>query len=306
MFLQYESASLAVFNTLFTSLCVIIPGIFEQDLHAETLLAVPELYIYGQNNSAFNFRKYMGWSLIAVVEAVLIYFAIWGIFTNITFDMDDGLFAMGDLAFSAGVLFINIKLLILEVHNKTLVTFVGFLLSIGGWFLWNLILSGMYKHRIGPYTVRGAFIHNFGKMPLWWLTLIMVLIMVILLELAVTAMRRVFWPQDQDLMQEMEKRLGVTDLFGAEDIEPGDAYVEEQEWKPSRSWGLSGVLNSWGKRRPSKKFGGEVYMAPPSVSTPRNEHIQNPMDDAATRDTKSEKKGTITSVRSIELQGSER
>lgn len=39
----YESISLAVFNTLFTSLAVILPGMLEKDLKAETLLAVPEL-----------------------------------------------------------------------------------------------------------------------------------------------------------------------------------------------------------------------------------------------------------------------
>ncbi|CAI4217136.1 unnamed protein product [Parascedosporium putredinis] len=39
----YEFSSLTVFNTLFTSLCVICMGIWEQDLRAETLLAVPEL-----------------------------------------------------------------------------------------------------------------------------------------------------------------------------------------------------------------------------------------------------------------------
>ena len=31
----YENWSLTVLNTLFTSLCVIVPGIFEQDLKAE-------------------------------------------------------------------------------------------------------------------------------------------------------------------------------------------------------------------------------------------------------------------------------
>src|ERR1700753_1070968 len=36
----YENWSLTVLNTLFTSLCVIVPGIFEQDLQATTLLAV--------------------------------------------------------------------------------------------------------------------------------------------------------------------------------------------------------------------------------------------------------------------------
>ncbi|KAJ4389377.1 drs2 neo1 protein [Gnomoniopsis smithogilvyi] len=301
----YESASLAVFNTLFTSLCVIIPGIFEQDLRAETLLAVPELYVYGQKSKAFNFRKYLGWSLMAVVEAVLVYFAIWGIFTQIHFDLDDGLFAMGDLAFSAGVLLINIKLLILELHNKTLVTFVGFLLSIGGWFLWNLILAAAYEPRIGPYTVHGAFIHRFGKSPLWWLTLIMVLIMVILLELAVTAVRRVFWPQDQDLMQEMEKRLGVLSLSSADDAELGDAYAENHERTDNWRWVVPNGFRRWGRRRPSKNISGDVYMAPPFVATPRDEQLTDPMDGTSPQGTKDGKKGTTTTVTPIKPEESD-
>ncbi|KAJ4289377.1 drs2 neo1 protein [Collariella sp. IMI 366227] len=41
----YESWSLTALNTLFTSLAVIVPGVWEQELAAETLLAVPELIL---------------------------------------------------------------------------------------------------------------------------------------------------------------------------------------------------------------------------------------------------------------------
>lgn len=211
---------------------------------------------------------------------------------------------MGDLAFTASVLFINIKLLILELHNKTLVTFVGFLLSIGGWFLWNLILAGVYKRGIGPYTVHGAFIHHFGKMPLWWLTLIMVLIMVIVLELAVTAVRRIFWPQDQDLMQEMENIIGVAGQFGADDTEQGGGYIEEQKVKPSWGWGFSGGFRHWGRRRPSRIVSGDVYMAPPFATTPRCEESADPVNEASTREAKGGKRGTMTSVSEIQPEGS--
>ncbi|CAN8096065.1 unnamed protein product [Discula destructiva] len=282
----YESASLAVFNTLFTSLCVIIPGILEQDLRAETLLAVPELYVYGQKNKAFNFRKYLGWTFMGVVEAILFYFGIWGIFQHLASDDDNGLFAMGSLAFSAGVLFINIKLMVLELHNKTVVTFVGLLLSTGGWFLWNLILNGVYKQQIGPYSVRGAFIHRFGKQPLWWLTLVMVLIMVTVVELAVTALRRIFWPQDQDLMQEMEKRLGVAALFGQDDSELEDAYVDQQgEAKNEHRWqrALPGSLRRrWAGSGHGKNVAEDLSMA--SVATPfRDEDLVGKEDRQGTQ-----------------------
>ncbi len=107
----FESTSLTVFNTLFTSLPVIFLGIFEQDLNASTLLAVPELYISGQKNSAFNFKVYIAWMFMATSESVIIYFLMFGLFGEAIFTRDDDLLAMGTLAFSAAVIFINTKLL---------------------------------------------------------------------------------------------------------------------------------------------------------------------------------------------------
>lgn len=108
----YESASLTVFNTLFTSLAVIIPGVWEQDLDAQTLLAVPELYVYGQRNMGLNIPKYVGWMIAAVSQGVGVWFAVWigygGVLGMVN---DQGLYAIGDLAFTVGVIWINCKLL---------------------------------------------------------------------------------------------------------------------------------------------------------------------------------------------------
>lgn len=259
----YESTSLAVFNTLFTSLAVILLGMFEQDLRAETLLAVPELYTYGQKNKAFNFGKYIGWTIVAVVEAMLIYYGTWGIFSHTLASGDNSLYAMGDLAFTVSVVFINIKLLVLELHNKTIVTLIGFLISVAGWFLWNLFLSAIYTATPSPYAVRDSFIETFGHDPVWWLTVIMVLAMGILLELMITAVRRIFWPQDQDLMQEAEKHPGTLDVMGAHAAETDE--VGSGGWAREPTTPSSKFLH-WGsrpRRRPSKKVHGDVYVAPP-------------------------------------------
>jgi phospholipid-translocating ATPase len=107
----YESWSLSMFNTLFTSLPVIFLGIFEQDLSATTLLAVPELYAQGQRNAAFNFRKYFWWMFMATSEAVIVFFLMYGLYAQDRAERYNGLFAMGDLAFSCIVIIINTKLL---------------------------------------------------------------------------------------------------------------------------------------------------------------------------------------------------
>lgn len=110
----YESWSLTVLNVLFTSLCVIVPGVWEQDLNAETLLAVPELYVYGQRGKALDLWKYAGWMLGAGVEGVLVFFGCWasyGYFGQLGGLRDDGLFAFGDLVFSVCICWTNWKLL---------------------------------------------------------------------------------------------------------------------------------------------------------------------------------------------------
>lgn len=110
----YESWSLTVLNVLFTSLCTIIPGVWEQDLSAETLLAVPELYVYGQRGGALDLRRYVSWMVGAAAEGVLVFFGCWagyGVFGQLGGLRDGGLFAFGDLIFSACIVWTNWKLL---------------------------------------------------------------------------------------------------------------------------------------------------------------------------------------------------
>ncbi|KAI1841589.1 hypothetical protein JX265_004681 [Neoarthrinium moseri] len=187
----YESASLTVFNTLFTSLAVIIPGIWEQDLSAQTLLAVPELYVYGQRNTGLNGMKFIGWMLAAATEGIGVWFVVWAgygaVFGTVK---DDGLYALGDLAFTVGVVWINYKLFILETHHKSSLVLGGFGITFAGWWLWNIILSAIYSRSVSIYAVRDGFLITFGSDSMWWLTLIIVVAVLICLELGFKAIKR--------------------------------------------------------------------------------------------------------------------
>jgi phospholipid-translocating ATPase len=107
----YENWSLTVLNTLFTSLCVIVSGIWEQELQATTLLAVPELYVYGQKDRGLNLGNYLWWMAGAVFQGLLTWFGCWAGYGGIWLVRDNGLFALGDLAFSVGILWTNFKLM---------------------------------------------------------------------------------------------------------------------------------------------------------------------------------------------------
>lgn len=178
----YENWSLTVLNTLFTSLCVIVPGIFEQDLKAETLLAVPELYVYGQRNMGLNLYKYMRWTVLATAEGMIVWWVSWAAFSMNLFG-DNGLFALGDLCFSLGIVWTNYKLLVLETHYKTLIAAVSFTITVGGWWAWNGFMAGIYSDNLSPYDVKYGFTKTFGNDWNWWLTLILAFAIMAVMEL---------------------------------------------------------------------------------------------------------------------------
>ncbi len=106
----YENWSLSFFNTLFTSLPVIFMGIFERDLSASTLLAVPELYVKGQRNGGFNFLLYLGWVFMACAEAMIVYFIMLGLYGQTLISEDNSIFAMGSITFTSIVILISLKM----------------------------------------------------------------------------------------------------------------------------------------------------------------------------------------------------
>ncbi len=102
------------------------------------------------------------------------------------------------------------------MHNKTWISALGWLLSVGGWFLWTLVLSALYKHGGGwylLYPVADSFLQLFGKNPLWWLSLVLTLAAVILFEIGVSSLRKTFWPTDIDLFQELQKDKIIRERF---------------------------------------------------------------------------------------------
>ncbi|KLJ09715.1 phospholipid-translocating ATPase [Blastomyces silverae] len=208
----YESWSLSMFNTLFTSLPVIFLGIFEKDLAASTLLAVPELYTKGQRNGGFNVKLYLGWAFMGSCEAMVVYFTMYGLFGRAIFTVDNGVFAMGLLTYTTCVIIINLKLQFLEIRYRTIMAGIAIFLSIGGWFLWNLILSSRYAID-AIYNVRDNFLPRTGRNLLWWVTLLLAVVAVLLFEICVTTLRVALFPTDVDHFQEFEGDLEIRRRF---------------------------------------------------------------------------------------------
>jgi phospholipid-translocating ATPase len=209
----HEQWSLSMFNTLFTSLPVLVIGIFDKDLSATTLLAVPELYTKGQKNAAFNFRLYFGWMFIAVVQALMCFF-----FPVYVFGLAESnvrVFALGNLVYTVCIMVICVKLEFVEMRNWTVITYVTSLITIFGWyrpfsdwtncrFLWCIVLSLTYRDNL-IYNVRGSFLRVFGRIPSYWFAIILAFVAAIIFDVAIISLRITFSPTDSDVFAELEK-----------------------------------------------------------------------------------------------------
>jgi phospholipid-translocating ATPase len=101
------------------------------------------------------------------------------------------------------------------MHNKTLVPLAGFLITVGGWWIWTLTLAGLMKpSKSYPlYPVYQDFIDGFGRSLLWWLVLFLALASATLLEIGVSSIRKTFWPTDTEVFQVLQKDKACRERF---------------------------------------------------------------------------------------------
>lgn len=255
----YESWSLSMFNTLFTSLPVIFTGIFEKDLAPSTLLAVPELYSLGHHNGGFNLKIYAGWVFMASAEAMLVYFLMLGMYGQSIFTIGNDLFSMGALTFTACVIIIATKIQFFELHNKSITCVVAMFLSIGGWFLWNLVLSIVYSDNV-IYDVKDGLLSRFGRNALWWLTLILIVSSVWAFEIAVRCIKNLWIESDVEIFQELEKDPAIRQRLeeaanGEGRSSPGHLSRRPSEWVEDTRAGMRDVPRT---AEDQKKREGEV------------------------------------------------
>ncbi|CDR40459.1 CYFA0S05e00782g1_1 [Cyberlindnera fabianii] len=222
----YEPWSLSMFNTLFTSLPVLCIGMFEKDLKPATLLAAPELYSKGRLHQGFNLRIFVGWMVVAASTSLLITFSgwyIWGFHAL----LDNSLYPMGTLNFTAIIFTINLKLQLLEQHNRTWLNAASILISCLGWLLWCCLLPGLYKEDTSKiYDVYKGFYWKFGKDITWWAATLITITMPLMFDTILQVFRHWFFPTEVDEFQVLEKNTEVR-----RNIELAAYDQMEQGWK---------------------------------------------------------------------------
>lgn len=159
-----------------------------------------------------------------------------------------------------------------------------------------IVLAAIYPEKVNLYPVRHAFLDNFGRRLQWWATILLELMTLVVMELVVQSIRRVYWPTDQDLMQRMEKDSDIKSIFkdNATAAEQGVMNVEhdDDDDDGDEDRGRSGLAVPRQSREPSGSPRVSVQ-GPPSPmrmshddyrhgrATPAAEGRENPMERLA-------------------------
>lgn len=107
----YHSQAL-MFTSYLTAATMLVVGMYEQDLKADTLLAIPELYVYGQNGEGLTLAVYLGWMSNALLAGFIIFAVCWaGYSDGVETVYDNGLYAQGAMTFAACMIWANYKVL---------------------------------------------------------------------------------------------------------------------------------------------------------------------------------------------------
>lgn len=231
---MYESWSLSMFNTLFTSLPVLCVGMFDKDLKPATLLAVPELYAKGRLYQAFNLKIFISWMALATLQSVGVSFLayyVWG-FTALR---DNTTFPLGDLVFSALIIVINAKCELIEMQNRQWLAFAAFIISVGGYGLWNILIMALYRTKDSTIYFVSYGLMTFGRDQSWWASLLLLATIPILFDTLFKVFKFIFNPSDDELFKMFEKDIEMRRFFEEEsykELHQGWTFVKEESiWK---------------------------------------------------------------------------
>lgn len=209
---MYESWSLSMFNTLFTSLPVLCIGMFDKDLKPATLIAVPELYSKGRLYQAFNLRVFLSWMILATLQSVGVEFLalyIWG-FTGLR---DNTTFALGSLVFSVLVIIINAKCTLMEMQNRQWLAFASFIISVGGLAVWNVLIMFLYRLKESTIFFVSYGLTTWGLDQSWWAALLLLVTVPLFFDILIKVFKFMFSPSDDQIFQVYEKDMKWRKLF---------------------------------------------------------------------------------------------
>ncbi|XP_028399052.1 phospholipid-transporting ATPase ID-like [Dendronephthya gigantea] len=148
----YDAWFISFYNVFFTSLPVVIMGIFDQDVSDKVSLKNPKLYVPGQQNILFNKKIFLLSLLRGAVVSLVLYFVPYGIFhdhVNNDGEVESGLQFFGTVVAATLVITMNLQVA-LDMQSWTVLNHISVWGSIIVYFLFYFVFYSAFVFGIAP------------------------------------------------------------------------------------------------------------------------------------------------------------
>ncbi|KAM9328937.1 phospholipid-transporting ATPase IC-like isoform 2-T2 [Gastrophryne carolinensis] len=215
----YEDWFIALYNVLYSSLPVLLVGLLDQDVSDKLSLRFPRLYIPGQKDLLFNYKKFFLSLFHGIVTSLIIFFIPYGAFL-LTMGQDGE--APSDYqsfaVTTATALIITVNFQIgLDTSYWTFVNAFSVFGSIAIYFgiMFDLHSAGIHVLFPSKFIFTGAA-PNALRQPYLWLTIILTVAVCLLPVVAIRFLSKTTRPSESDKIQRDRKKL----------------KTEEAQWRP--------------------------------------------------------------------------
>jgi len=211
----YAGVFLTCYNIFFTSLPILLYGVFEQTLKPQTLMDKPELYRDIAKNSKMSWRQFFYWSISGIWHSLVVFFGSKWLFGEGSFHKDllgYGVFSFGIFVFTIVVFITNLKLSLLTHYWTWLTHFVTWGSDLF-YFAFVLVLCAFewpWKGIKDTFNLKldldlYKIIYFLMVSPAFWFGLCVTIVMAVLPDILGTIISRQFTPTNIQKAQDEEK-----------------------------------------------------------------------------------------------------
>uniref|UniRef100_A0A663N3R7 Phospholipid-transporting ATPase n=1 Tax=Athene cunicularia TaxID=194338 RepID=A0A663N3R7_ATHCN len=159
----YDTAYLTLYNISFTSLPILLYGLMEQHVSADTLKREPSLYRDVAKNALLRWRAFIYWTFLGVFDAVVFFFGAYFLFDNtIMF----GNWTFGTLVFTVLVFTVTLKLA-LDTHYWTWINHFMIWGSLVFYIIFSLLWGGIIWPFLNYQRMYYVFMQMLSSGPAW-------------------------------------------------------------------------------------------------------------------------------------------
>ncbi|XP_050716966.1 phospholipid-transporting ATPase IF-like [Eriocheir sinensis] len=178
----YDSLALTMYNITFTSLPIIIYGIFDQNLPAHLLMERPHLYKNNAMNAALSPLQFLKWTFFGLFHCSVMYFGLMLACADDTCGLPNGqtpdLFLFGTTLVSICVVVTNFKLM-LEARYFTHFFFWSVVITLVGYAALSLLYQGFLIDFFGNYGVYWTYYRMFESCSLMLASILLTIVCLI-------------------------------------------------------------------------------------------------------------------------------